>query len=79
MAMATDNSYAEALGRNIRAARQAAGLSQQALADAAGISRSFLSEIETGDKIPGTDVFQALANALRRDLKKILPPIPKFC
>jgi transcriptional regulator with XRE-family HTH domain len=79
MAMATDNRYAETLGRNIRSARQAAGLSQQALADAAGISRSFLSEIETGDKIPGTDVFQALAVALRRDLKKILPPIQKFC
>ncbi len=76
--MATDNSYAETLGRNIRAARESAGMSQQALADAAGISRSFLSEIETGDKIPGTDVTQSLAMALRRDLKKILPILPKI-
>ena len=37
---------------NIKAARLAAGLSQSALAAAAGISQPYLHELETGKKNP---------------------------
>lgn len=39
-----------ALGRAIRGARKACGLSQEALADAAGIDRSHMGKIERGER-----------------------------
>lgn len=38
------------LGEVIRAARKARGLSQEALADAAGIDRSHMGKIERGER-----------------------------
>lgn len=38
------------LGENIRAARTRKGYSQEAFADAAGFSRSYVTEIETGKR-----------------------------
>ena len=38
------------LGQAIRAERKAAGLSQEALADAAGIDRSHMGKIERGER-----------------------------
>lgn len=38
------------LGRAVRAARHDAGLSQEALADAAGIDRSHMGKIERGER-----------------------------
>lgn len=38
------------LGEGVRALREAAGLSQEALADAAGIDRSHMSRIERGKR-----------------------------
>ena len=48
----------------IRALRIAAGLSQQMLAEKAGISRSQLSEIETEAKPANTLRLNSIANAL---------------
>ena len=50
---------------NIKALREAAGFTQQALADAAGISRSTLVRIELGLGIrPGYQNIQRIASAL---------------
>lgn len=38
------------LGQTVRAARKAAGLSQEALADASGIDRSHMGKIERGER-----------------------------
>jgi transcriptional regulator with XRE-family HTH domain len=40
----------KALGRAVRARRKACGLSQEALADAAGIDRSHMGKIERGER-----------------------------
>lgn len=52
------------MGLRIKALRKAAGLSQQALADMAGVSRSQLSEIETEAAAVNTRRLNAIANAL---------------
>lgn len=40
----------KALGKAVRARRKALGLSQEALADAAGIDRSHMGKIERGER-----------------------------
>lgn len=40
----------KALGEAVRAARKARGMSQEALADAAGIDRSHMGKIERGER-----------------------------
>lgn len=45
-----DERRLEALGKAIRARRNAMGLSQEALADASGIDRSHMGKIERGER-----------------------------
>ena len=52
------------LGKGIRFYRQQRQLSQAALAEKAGISITFLSNIERGIKYPTSDTLSALANGL---------------
>lgn len=51
-------------GKLIRRARRAAELTQQQVADAAGISRPYLSQIETGRRRPPPTTLAALLKAL---------------
>lgn len=51
-------------GRKLKAAREARGLSLAALAAAAGVSPSYLSEVEHGRKSPSLLVLRRLAAAL---------------
>ena len=55
-------------GRIIRANREGRGLSQEALAELAALSRSYLSEIERGAVVPSIDTMQKLADALGEKL-----------
>ena len=55
----------------IRAFREAAGLSQSALAPRAGISQGYLSLIEGGDKQPSEDVLESIASALNVPVEAI--------
>jgi transcriptional regulator with XRE-family HTH domain len=55
-------------GQVVRRCREARGLSQEALADLAGVSRSFLSEVERGTASPSLDTMQKLADALNEHL-----------
>jgi transcriptional regulator with XRE-family HTH domain len=71
--MAIDNSYAAELGRNIRDAREAAGIGLRELARLAKLSASYLCELEAGENIPSADKIQRIAQALRRPISKLLP------
>ena len=53
-----------ALGGAIRQLREKAGLSQEELADRAGLSRGWVSEIESGRKSPMWRTVEQLAGGL---------------
>lgn len=54
----------EILGRNVRAARKARGLSQEELALEADMKRSYLSDLERGTRNPTVKAVGRLALAL---------------
>ena len=57
------------LGQTIRAIREAQGLSQKEVAEAAGIDQSYLSMIESGQRRnPGMRIVSRLAQALQKPL-----------
>lgn len=56
----------------LRALRERSGLTVTALADAAGIKQSHLSNIEAGRRNPSPDVAVAIARALKVDVVAIL-------
>jgi transcriptional regulator with XRE-family HTH domain len=61
------------LARQVKALREAAGLSQQALATAAGLSISVVAQIEQGKKAdPKLSTVLALAGALRVSLDALV-------
>ena len=65
--------YAILDGENpIRVWRRYRGLSQRQLAEAAGISTPYLSQIESGKRTGTTEVLTAIANALNLTLDDIL-------
>ena len=51
-------------GRNVRHIRRERGLSQEALAEEAGIHRTYVSDVERGARNPTITVVQKLAIAL---------------
>jgi transcriptional regulator with XRE-family HTH domain len=59
-----DPGYYEALGRAIRVLRTERGLERKDLAEAAGLSYPYLSEIETGRKRPSSKALFVIAEAL---------------
>lgn len=54
-----------ALGASIRAERQAQGLSQEALADKAGVDRSYMGGVERGEHNIAIVNLQKIADALQ--------------
>jgi transcriptional regulator with XRE-family HTH domain len=62
------------LGENIRFFRTRRGLSQALLAEKGGISITFLSDIERGNKWPQPDNFFKLARALKVEPYELLRP-----
>lgn len=56
------------LARELRAARQAAGLTQQRLADESGIGQAEISKIENGDANATLATLAQLGEVLRLDL-----------
>jgi DNA-binding XRE family transcriptional regulator len=65
--------YAILDGENpIRVWRQYRGLTQKQLADAAGISKPYLSQIETGKRTGTTEILTSIASALDLTLDDIV-------
>jgi len=59
-------------GANLRAARQAKGLSQEALAERAGVHRTYLGSVERGERNVSIDNMERLAHALGVELRDLL-------
>lgn len=59
-----DEALARAVGRRIASQRIRAGLSQRDLADSAGLAAAFISQLETGRRLPGVETLGQLAAAL---------------
>ncbi len=59
------------IGRNLRAYRQARGLSQEAFADVLGAHRTYMGGIERGERNPSLTNILKLAAALEVDLSEL--------
>ena len=62
----------QAMGVKIRQLRESAGLTQQALAQAAGIGRVTLVRMENGEQSPRYDTLVSLAKALGRPMGELV-------
>lgn len=63
---------AAALGKTLRTLRKERGLSQQALADRAALSRNFLAQIERGESRPTVATLTRIAVALGASVAELL-------
>ena len=59
------------VGLNIRLERVKRGISQEILADMAGIARSTMGIIERGEQSPSLQTIAKVANALQLDMYKL--------
>jgi transcriptional regulator with XRE-family HTH domain len=64
--------WREVLGRNLRATREEQGGRLVDVAERAGISPQYLSEIERGRKEPSSEMIAAVTGALGVDLAEVL-------
>lgn len=65
MGAATDfNEELRLVGRAVREARKAQGLSQEALAEKAGFQRNYIGRIERGERNPNVSTLVVLGRAL---------------
>ncbi|MDY7103619.1 MAG: XRE family transcriptional regulator [Actinomycetota bacterium] len=62
------------IGARVRAVRSRRGLSLDELAGRSGVSRSMVSEIERGRKVPTIVVLDRVANALGTSLARLVQP-----
>ncbi len=59
------------IGMNIRLERTKRSISQEGLADLAGVARSTMGVIERGEKSPSIQTIAKVANALNIDIYKL--------
>ena len=62
------------LPANLRARRKNQGISQEGLADLAGLHRTYVGSIERGERNVSIDNIERLADALRLDVVDLLAP-----
>lgn len=67
------------IGQRIRRYRKACGLSQEALAEKAGISATHMSHIETGNTKLSLSVLVNIAEVLDVQTDALLYDSPRFC
>lgn len=60
------------VARNLRLLRRDAGLSQEQLADLAGLDRNYVGKLEREENAPTVDTLEALAAALQIDVELLL-------
>ena len=68
----TGKDICASVGRRIAQLRAARGVSQQILADLAGIERSHLARLELGEREAGLRMLEKIADALEVTLSKLL-------
>ena len=59
-------------GNVIRRRREVCGLSQEALADKAGLHRTYISLLERGQRMPSIEVVRQLALALNTTMASLM-------
>jgi len=59
-------------GRKVRAVREAVQASREAVAEKAGMTASYLGEVERGEKWPSLEYMRALATALNVSISTFL-------
>ncbi len=64
------------LARNLRSQRRLRGLSQEALADAAGLHRTYVGSVERGERNVSVDNIERLAAALDVPIVDLFGPEP---
>ncbi len=62
------------VGRNVRAVRQARGMTQEQLAEASGFSQQYISDLERGRRNPTIVSLYELAQALKSTPVELLQP-----
>ncbi len=65
-------STSQKFGKALRKARQAAGLSQEELAERAGLHRTYISQLERGLKSPTLDIIDRLATSVGSTTPKLV-------
>ena len=60
------------IGKKLQAARKLKDLTQQDVADNVGISRTYYSQIENGERDPATTIITSIAKTLGVDISDIL-------
>jgi transcriptional regulator with XRE-family HTH domain len=63
------------VGKHLREAREAAGLTQTQLAEKADVHRTYVSMLERNEKSPTLDVFFRLCKALKVSPSKMMAHI----
>lgn len=66
--------FTQTVGASIRRARQERGWTQNALAEAAGLSSNYVARLERGEVGPSLFVAQTLCDALDIDLDSLTGP-----
>lgn len=70
--MADRDEHRRAFGRRVRELRQPLGLSQEALADKAGLHRTYVGSVERGERNVSLDNIYRLAAALKVQASELL-------
>ncbi|MDC8774568.1 helix-turn-helix domain-containing protein [Roseateles albus] len=65
----------ERLARRLRLERAARGLSQEQLADLAGLHRTYVGSVERSERNVSLDNIEQLAKALALDISVLLAPL----
>lgn len=69
--MSNDPDIRHTLGKTVRAIRRRAGLSQEELADRAGLDRTYIGGIERGERNPTVVSLKTIADALDLSLHEL--------
>lgn len=65
-------------GRNVRRARKAAGFSQEHLAFQSGLARSYMSDVERGQRNPTVEIIGRISAALGVSASVLVEGIPEL-